>query len=47
MSFYPDEEVETLRVLIQRALTWREGIELDALDETLDLVRYTIESGQK
>lgn len=34
-------------VLIQRALTWREGIELDALDETLDLVRYTMESGQK
>ena len=32
--------------LIQRALAWQHGMEMDALDEVLELIRYTYESSQ-
>jgi len=32
--------------LIERALAWRPGMPLDVLDETLDMIQYTLECGQ-
>ena len=34
-------------VLIERALAWRPGVPLDVLDETLDMIRYTLERSQE
>jgi len=34
-------------VLIERALAWRPGMQLDMLDETLDLIQYTLERSRE
>jgi hypothetical protein len=38
---------ERWAALIERALAWRHGVPLDCLNETLDLIRYTLERSQQ
>ena len=38
---------ERRAALIERALAWRHGTQLDDLNETLDFIRYTLERGQQ
>ncbi len=38
---------ERWAALIQQALAWRHGTQLDDLNETLDFIRYTLERGQQ